>query len=81
MEDDIIDRIEKKRLIWNGLLKGMPENRWPIKFWNSTPSERRKRRVQRRAVRLIGDPALTCHIQAHPHRRAVGDQSDSAPPS
>nr|CAH7718789.1 unnamed protein product [Callosobruchus chinensis] len=28
--------------------------------------------VQRRAIRLIGDPALTCHLQPL-HRRAVGD--------
>nr|CAH7725946.1 unnamed protein product [Callosobruchus chinensis] len=31
--------------------------------------------VQRRAIRLIGDPALTCHLQPLPHRRAVGDLS------
>nr|CAH7758935.1 unnamed protein product [Callosobruchus chinensis] len=44
--------------------------------------------VQRRAVRLIGDPALTCHLQPLSHRRAVGDlslfyfiQTDSASPS
>nr|CAH7761706.1 unnamed protein product [Callosobruchus chinensis] len=31
--------------------------------------------VQRRAIRLIGDPALTCHLQplSHRRRRAVGD--------
>nr|CAH7716426.1 unnamed protein product [Callosobruchus chinensis] len=29
--------------------------------------------VQRRALRLIGDPALTCHLQQLSHRRAVGD--------
>nr|CAH7717976.1 unnamed protein product [Callosobruchus chinensis] len=29
--------------------------------------------VQRRAIRLIGDPALTCHLQPLSHRRAVGD--------
>nr|CAH7718512.1 unnamed protein product [Callosobruchus chinensis] len=28
--------------------------------------------VQRRAIRLIGDPALTCHLQSLSHRRAVG---------
>nr|CAH7746830.1 unnamed protein product [Callosobruchus chinensis] len=28
--------------------------------------------VQRRAFRLIGDPALTCHLQPLSHRRAVG---------
>nr|CAH7763857.1 unnamed protein product [Callosobruchus chinensis] len=28
--------------------------------------------VQRRAIRLIGDPALTCHLQPLSHRRAVG---------
>nr|CAH7762924.1 unnamed protein product [Callosobruchus chinensis] len=29
--------------------------------------------VQRRAIRLIGDPALTCNLQPLFHRRAVGD--------
>nr|CAH7753971.1 unnamed protein product [Callosobruchus chinensis] len=29
--------------------------------------------VQRRAIRIIGDPALTCHLQPLSHRRAVGD--------
>nr|CAH7756049.1 unnamed protein product [Callosobruchus chinensis] len=29
--------------------------------------------AQRRAIRLIGDPALTCHLQPLSHRRAVGD--------
>nr|CAH7717540.1 unnamed protein product [Callosobruchus chinensis] len=29
--------------------------------------------VQRSAIRLIGDPALTCHLQPLSHRRAVGD--------
>nr|CAH7738020.1 unnamed protein product [Callosobruchus chinensis] len=46
--------------------------------------------VQRRPVRLIGDPALTCHLQPLCHRRGVllvnshsstGIQTDSAPPS
>nr|CAH7729449.1 unnamed protein product [Callosobruchus chinensis] len=27
--------------------------------------------VQRRAIRLIGDPALTCHLQPLSHRRAL----------
>nr|CAH7728482.1 unnamed protein product [Callosobruchus chinensis] len=31
--------------------------------------------VQRRAIRLIDDPALTCHPQPLSHRRAVGDLS------
>nr|CAH7717657.1 unnamed protein product [Callosobruchus chinensis] len=31
--------------------------------------------VQRRAIRLIGDPALTCHLQPLSHRRAVGNLS------
>nr|CAH7751574.1 unnamed protein product [Callosobruchus chinensis] len=34
--------------------------------------------VQRRAIRLIGDPALICHLQlllSHQRRRAVGDFS------
>nr|CAH7758775.1 unnamed protein product [Callosobruchus chinensis] len=31
--------------------------------------------VQRRAIRLIVDPALTCHLQPLSHRRAVGDLS------
>nr|CAH7737137.1 unnamed protein product [Callosobruchus chinensis] len=31
--------------------------------------------VQRRAIRLIGDPALTCHLQPLSNRRAVGDLS------
>nr|CAH7712390.1 unnamed protein product [Callosobruchus chinensis] len=31
--------------------------------------------VQRRTIPLIGDPALTCHLQPLPHRRAVGDLS------
>nr|CAH7727376.1 unnamed protein product [Callosobruchus chinensis] len=29
--------------------------------------------VQRRAIRLIGAPSLTCHLQLLSHRRAVGD--------
>nr|CAH7739912.1 unnamed protein product [Callosobruchus chinensis] len=29
--------------------------------------------VQRRAIRLIGDPALTCPLQPLSHRRAIGD--------
>nr|CAH7737350.1 unnamed protein product [Callosobruchus chinensis] len=44
--------------------------------------------VQRRAIRLIGDPALTCHPQPISYRRAVVDlhfstviQTDSGPPS
>nr|CAH7750070.1 unnamed protein product [Callosobruchus chinensis] len=28
---------------------------------------------QRRAIRFIGDPTLTCHLQPLSHRRAVGD--------
>nr|CAH7752944.1 unnamed protein product [Callosobruchus chinensis] len=31
--------------------------------------------VQRRVIRLIGDPVLTCHLQPLSHRRAVGDLS------
>nr|CAH7763387.1 unnamed protein product [Callosobruchus chinensis] len=31
--------------------------------------------VQKRAIRLIGDSALTCHLQPLCHRRAVGDLS------
>nr|CAH7753018.1 unnamed protein product [Callosobruchus chinensis] len=31
--------------------------------------------VQRRAILLIGDSALTCHLQPLSHRRAVGDLS------
>nr|CAH7726115.1 unnamed protein product [Callosobruchus chinensis] len=31
--------------------------------------------VQRRDIRLIGDPALTCHLQPLSHRRDVGDLS------
>nr|CAH7764863.1 unnamed protein product [Callosobruchus chinensis] len=31
--------------------------------------------VQRRAIRLIGDPALTCHLYPLSHRHAVGDHS------
>nr|CAH7712349.1 unnamed protein product [Callosobruchus chinensis] len=31
--------------------------------------------VQRRAIRLIGDPALTCHLQPLYHQRAVGHLS------
>nr|CAH7733629.1 unnamed protein product [Callosobruchus chinensis] len=31
--------------------------------------------VQGRAIRLINDPALTCHLQQLSHRRAVGDLS------
>nr|CAH7740509.1 unnamed protein product [Callosobruchus chinensis] len=31
--------------------------------------------VQRGAIRLIGDPALTCHLQPLSQRRAVGDLS------
>nr|CAH7730580.1 unnamed protein product [Callosobruchus chinensis] len=31
--------------------------------------------VQRRTIRLIGDPASTCHLQPLSHRRAVGDLS------
>nr|CAH7766703.1 unnamed protein product [Callosobruchus chinensis] len=46
--------------------------------------------VQRKAIRLIGDPALTCHLQPLSHRRGVllvtshfstVIQTDSAPPS
>nr|CAH7734747.1 unnamed protein product [Callosobruchus chinensis] len=46
--------------------------------------------VQRRAIRLIGDLALTCHLQPLSHRCGVllvishsstGVQTDSAPPS
>nr|CAH7745044.1 unnamed protein product [Callosobruchus chinensis] len=29
--------------------------------------------IQKRAIRLIGDPALTCHLQPLSHRRAVDD--------
>nr|CAH7747817.1 unnamed protein product [Callosobruchus chinensis] len=29
--------------------------------------------VKRRAIRLIDDPALTCHLQPLSHQRAVGD--------
>nr|CAH7741096.1 unnamed protein product [Callosobruchus chinensis] len=31
--------------------------------------------VQKRAIRLIGDPALTCRLQPLSHRRDVGDLS------
>nr|CAH7730767.1 unnamed protein product [Callosobruchus chinensis] len=31
--------------------------------------------VQKRAIRLIGDPALTCHLQPLSHWRAIGDLS------
>nr|CAH7765764.1 unnamed protein product [Callosobruchus chinensis] len=31
--------------------------------------------VPRRAIRVIGDPALTCHLQPLSHRCAVGDLS------
>nr|CAH7761118.1 unnamed protein product [Callosobruchus chinensis] len=31
--------------------------------------------TQRRAIRLIGDPALTCRLQPLSHQRAVGDLS------
>nr|CAH7730610.1 unnamed protein product [Callosobruchus chinensis] len=31
--------------------------------------------VHRRAIRLIGDPALTCHLQSISRQRAVGDLS------
>nr|CAH7720739.1 unnamed protein product [Callosobruchus chinensis] len=31
--------------------------------------------VQKRAIRLTGDPALTCHLQPFSDRRAVGDLS------
>nr|CAH7733037.1 unnamed protein product [Callosobruchus chinensis] len=46
--------------------------------------------VQRRAIRLIGDPALTCHLQPLSHRRgellvtshsSTSIQTDSALPS
>nr|CAH7714136.1 unnamed protein product [Callosobruchus chinensis] len=30
---------------------------------------------QRRAIRLVGDPALTCHLQPLSHRRAVDNLS------
>nr|CAH7769817.1 unnamed protein product [Callosobruchus chinensis] len=42
--------------------------------------------VQRRATRLIGDPASTCHLHPLSHRRVVtshsstGIHTDSAPP-
>nr|CAH7750789.1 unnamed protein product [Callosobruchus chinensis] len=32
--------------------------------------------VQKRAIRLIGEPALTCHHQPLSHQRAVGDFYD-----
>nr|CAH7753957.1 unnamed protein product [Callosobruchus chinensis] len=31
--------------------------------------------VQRRVIRVIGDPTLTCHLQPLSHHRAVGDLS------
>nr|CAH7716090.1 unnamed protein product [Callosobruchus chinensis] len=31
--------------------------------------------VQKRAIRLIGDPVLTCHLQPLSHRRAASDLS------
>nr|CAH7719190.1 unnamed protein product [Callosobruchus chinensis] len=31
--------------------------------------------VQRRAIRLIGNPALTCHLQPLSHHRTIGDLS------
>nr|CAH7764196.1 unnamed protein product [Callosobruchus chinensis] len=31
--------------------------------------------LQRRAIRLIGDPALTCRLQPLSHRRVTGDLS------
>nr|CAH7768474.1 unnamed protein product [Callosobruchus chinensis] len=31
--------------------------------------------VQRRAIRLIGDPALTCHLQPLSHRHAVEEEA------
>nr|CAH7712540.1 unnamed protein product [Callosobruchus chinensis] len=31
--------------------------------------------IQRRAIRLFGDPAFTCHLQPLSNRRAVGDLS------
>nr|CAH7712391.1 unnamed protein product [Callosobruchus chinensis] len=31
--------------------------------------------VQRRTIRLIGDPALTCHLQPLSRRRAIGNLS------
>nr|CAH7719712.1 unnamed protein product [Callosobruchus chinensis] len=31
--------------------------------------------VQRRAIRLIGDPALTCNLQPFNHMHVVGDLS------
>nr|CAH7749715.1 unnamed protein product [Callosobruchus chinensis] len=31
--------------------------------------------AQRRAIRLIGDPALTFHLQPLSHRSSVGDPS------
>nr|CAH7712560.1 unnamed protein product [Callosobruchus chinensis] len=46
--------------------------------------------VQRRAIRLIGDPALTCHLQPLSHRcgmllvtshSSTRIQTDSVPPS
>nr|CAH7718326.1 unnamed protein product [Callosobruchus chinensis] len=46
--------------------------------------------VQSRAIRLIGDPASTCHLRPFSHRRGVllvtshfstVIQTDSAPPS
>nr|CAH7720748.1 unnamed protein product [Callosobruchus chinensis] len=46
--------------------------------------------MQRRAIRLIGDPTLTCYLQPLSHRRrhavvtshsSTGIQTNSAPPS
>nr|CAH7735245.1 unnamed protein product [Callosobruchus chinensis] len=31
--------------------------------------------IQRRTIRLIGDPALTCYLQPLSHQRGVGDLS------
>nr|CAH7750350.1 unnamed protein product [Callosobruchus chinensis] len=31
--------------------------------------------AKKKAIRLIGDPSLTCHLQPLPHRCAVGDLS------
>nr|CAH7751958.1 unnamed protein product [Callosobruchus chinensis] len=78
------------RDIWRGIdhsnqLKNVSEEKWKDAY-----AKLSKIAEHRRTVRLIDDPALTCHLQPLSHRAGValvtphsstGIQMDSAPPS
>lgn len=48
MHEDIVDRIEERRLMWYGHLLRMERERWPLKIWNWDPPGRRRRGRPRR---------------------------------